>query len=79
MRLRDRYEQQFGSSGKLFSRAESVIPGGITHDGRYMRPFPPSIARALGSRKWDVDGREYLDYWMGHGALILGHGHPATV
>jgi glutamate-1-semialdehyde 2,1-aminomutase len=79
MSLRDRYEQQFASSDKLFGRAESVIPGGITHDGRFMRPFPPYIARALGSRKWDVDGREYVDYWMGHGALILGHGHPATV
>jgi glutamate-1-semialdehyde 2,1-aminomutase len=79
MSLRDRYEQQFGSSEKLFARAESVIPGGITHDGRFMRPFPPYIARALGSKKWDVDGREYIDYWMGHGALILGHGHPATV
>src|SRR6266508_4498560 len=79
MSLRDRYEQRYASSEKLFARAESVIPGGITHDGRFMRPFPPYIARALGSRKWDVDGREYVDYWMGHGALILGHGHPATV
>jgi glutamate-1-semialdehyde 2,1-aminomutase len=79
MSLRDRYEQQFASSEKLFARAEAVIPGGITHDGRFMRPFPPYIARALGSKKWDVDGREYIDYWMGHGALILGHGHPATV
>jgi glutamate-1-semialdehyde 2,1-aminomutase len=34
---------------------------------------------ALGSRKWDVDGHEYVDYWMGHGALILGHCHPAVV
>ena len=79
MSLRDRYENAFASSEKLFLRAESVIPGGITHDGRFMRPFPPYIARALGSKKWDVDGREYIDYWVGHGALILGHGHPATV
>jgi glutamate-1-semialdehyde 2,1-aminomutase len=79
MSLRDRYEGQYASSEKLFARAEGVIPGGITHDGRFMRPFPPYIARALGSRKWDVDGREYVDYWMGHGALILGHGHPGTV
>src|SRR5207248_3184869 len=32
-----------------------------------------------GSRKWDVDGHEYVDYWMGHGALFLGHCHPAVV
>lgn len=79
MSLRDRYQAQFASSEKLFARAEAVIPGGITHDGRFMRPFPPYIARVQGSKKWDVDGREYIDYWMGHGALILGHGHPATV
>src|SRR5712691_6900661 len=79
MSLRDGYERHFASSEKLFVRAEAAIPGGITHDGRFMRPFPPYIARAEGSRKWDVDGREYVDYWMGHGALILGHGHPATV
>jgi glutamate-1-semialdehyde 2,1-aminomutase len=35
--------------------------------------------RAAGSRKWDVDGNEYLDYVMGHGALILGHSHPRIV
>jgi glutamate-1-semialdehyde 2,1-aminomutase len=79
MSLLDRYQEQFGSSEKIFARAVNVIPGGITHDGRFMRPFPPCIARALGSKKWDIDGREYIDYWMGHGALILGHGHPATV
>ena len=31
---------------------------------------------AKGSKKWDVDGNEYIDFWMGHGALILGHAHP---
>lgn len=79
MTLRERYAQQFASSEKLFARAQAVIPGGITHDGRFLRPFPPYFARARGSRKWDVDGREYVDYWMGHGALILGHGHPTVV
>ena len=34
------------------------------------------VERAEGSRKWDVDGNEYVDYTMGHGALILGHAHP---
>src|SRR5690606_15383753 len=35
--------------------------------------------RAQGSRKWDVDGNELIDYVMGHGALLLGHSHPAVV
>jgi len=42
-------------------------------------PFRPYITHAAGARKWDVDGNEYIDYTMGHGALILGHSHPAVV
>lgn len=52
---------------------------GATHFARAGVPFRPYIARAEGARKWDVDGHEYLDYVMGHGALVLGHGHPAVV
>ena len=52
---------------------------GATHFARVATPFRPYIVRALGARKWDVDGNEYLDYVMGHGALILGHSHPAIV
>jgi glutamate-1-semialdehyde 2,1-aminomutase len=37
------------------------------------------VDRAKGSHKWDVDGNEYIDYWMGHGSLFLGHCHPAVV
>ena len=37
------------------------------------------MARAAGPRKWDVDGHELIDYWMGHGALLLGPYHPAMV
>ena len=45
------------------------------------RAYTPAlyVTRALGSHKWLVDGRELIDYTMGHGALILGHAHPAVV
>jgi glutamate-1-semialdehyde 2,1-aminomutase len=56
-----------------------VIPGGVTHDSRHLMPFPLYVTRAQGPRKWDIDGREYVDYWMGHGALFLGHAHPSLV
>ncbi len=79
MTLHEQFEQRFAGSRKLFDRAQAVIPGGITHDGRFLRPFPAYFVRAKGSKKWDVEGREYIDYWMGHGALLLGHGHPAVV
>lgn len=68
------------NSHKLYERALHVFPSGVTHDNRYFGGVEPIyISRAQGSRKWDVDGNEYIDYWMGHGALLLGHGHPAIV
>jgi len=67
------------TSGRLYAEALEVFPSGITHDSRYMTPFPLYIQRAQGSRKWDVDGNEYIDFVMGHGALLLGHCHPAIV
>ncbi len=66
-------------SGALAARAGQVIAGSITHDIRHMKPFPVYVERAQGTRKWTADGQELIDYWMGHGALFLGHGHPAIL
>lgn len=73
------YRDKFQTSGKLAQRAKKIFPNGVTHDGRYLEPFAPYVDRAAGSRKWDVDGNELVDYWVGHGALLLGHSHPAIV
>ncbi|MBA2278350.1 MAG: aminotransferase class III-fold pyridoxal phosphate-dependent enzyme [Chloroflexia bacterium] len=70
------YETAFAGSATLHERARRSIPGGITHDGRLLRPFPPYIARAQGAHKWDVDGHELIDYAVGHGSLIFGHNDP---
>ena len=48
----------------------------MTHDTRYLTPFPLYMTHGSGPLKWDVDGNEYVDYVSGHGALILGHSHP---
>jgi glutamate-1-semialdehyde 2,1-aminomutase len=79
MSIHEEYQLQHPRSAALAERARAAIPGGITHDIRHLVPFPVYIERAAGSRKWDVDGHEYIDYWMGHGALFLGHCHPAVV
>jgi glutamate-1-semialdehyde 2,1-aminomutase len=55
------------------------MPGGVNHDARRIEPFPPYIVSASGSRKHDVDGNEFIDYVVGHAALVLGHSHPAIV
>ena len=76
-------EQSFATrhagSAALRARACEALAGGVAHDTRIQAPFPVMTARAKGARKWDVDGNEIVDYTMGHGALILGHGHPVAV
>ncbi|HKS88588.1 MAG TPA: aminotransferase class III-fold pyridoxal phosphate-dependent enzyme, partial [Stellaceae bacterium] len=67
-----------GSAARA-ARAAEMFPSGITHDSRYIEPYGLYIARAQGPRKWDVDGRCYVDYFGGHGALLLGHCHPEVM
>jgi glutamate-1-semialdehyde 2,1-aminomutase len=75
----DEYRARTRASADLHAEACTVIPAGITHDSRSTLPYPIFVARAAGPRKWDVDGNEYVDYFGGHGALLLGHSHPAVV
>jgi glutamate-1-semialdehyde 2,1-aminomutase len=79
MTIQEEFRARHPRAAALAERARTAIPGGITHDIRHLLPFPVYIDRARGTRKWDVDGHEYVDYWMGHGALFLGHCHPAVV
>ena len=74
-----RYRERTKRSAQLYEEACQVIPAGLTHDSRTTLPYPIYAARAAGPRKWDVDGNEYVDYFGGHGALLLGHSHPAVV
>jgi len=77
MTIEQDYITRHGESAKLYARAGKVLPSGVTHDSRFMRPFPLYAERAAGAYKWDVDGNELIDYVMGHGALLLGHNFPA--
>ncbi len=78
MSILSRYVEIHPASQRLAARAQSVFPDGVTHDMRYNAPFSLYVDRAQGSRKHDVDGNEIIDYVMGHGALLLGHSHPAV-
>jgi glutamate-1-semialdehyde 2,1-aminomutase len=78
-KIETEYRARTTRSAKLYAEACKVIPAGLTHDSRTLLPYPIYAARATGPRKWDVDGNEYVDYFGGHGALLLGHGHPAVV
>lgn len=69
-------------SRELFAAAQQFIPGGVNSPVRSFRAVqgtPPFLARGLGSRVWDVDGNEYIDYLGSWGPLVLGHAPPAVV
>lgn len=72
------YRAATPGSAALFERASALFPSGVNHDGRDLEPYPLYVARAQGAHKWDVDDNRYVDYFGGHGALLLGHNHPAV-
>jgi glutamate-1-semialdehyde 2,1-aminomutase len=78
-RIVDAYRRRTPTSAKLAAAAKTVFPDGVTHDARYLEPYGIYVKRAAGSRKWDVDDNEYIDYAGGHGALLLGHNPPEVV
>ncbi|SHG00706.1 glutamate-1-semialdehyde 2,1-aminomutase [Kaistia soli DSM 19436] len=63
-------------SKALFERASKVAPLGAQGDGKYYAPYPHYLKRGFGSKVYDVDGREYIDYWNGAGPAVLGHADP---
>lgn len=67
---------------ELYERGQRRIPGGVNSPVRAFRSVggtPYFVARGEGSRVWDVEGNELLDYVQSYGASILGHAHPAVV
>ena len=73
------YRERTPGSSELARQAQALLPSGISHDARFIKPYGIYVERAKGPRKWDVDGNEYVDYYGGHGALLLGHNHPTVL
>jgi glutamate-1-semialdehyde aminotransferase len=74
----DALHARYHSSRELFARARTLIPGGFHLSGRPLvdpDTTPMYFDRARGSRIWDVDGHEYLDYLMAFGPYLLGYAH----
>ncbi|KKM08725.1 glutamate-1-semialdehyde aminotransferase [Clostridiales bacterium PH28_bin88] len=70
------------ASERLFADAKEVIPGGVNSPVRAFKSVgmnPPFITRGEGSRVYDADGNEYVDYVGSWGPLILGHRHPKVI
>lgn len=67
---------------QLFEKSQQLIPGGVNSPVRAFRSVggtPVFFKKGQGSRLWDVDGKEYIDYINSWGPMILGHAHPEVI
>ena len=64
---------------KLLERASLRLPGGVLGSSRYADDVGFVVKHGKGSKIYDVSGREYIDYVMASGPMVLGHAHPAVV
>jgi glutamate-1-semialdehyde 2,1-aminomutase len=77
--LKDLYKKKTHNSKKFYDNSVKIFPGGISHNIRFFRPYPFFVSKARDKHLFDVDGNKYVDYWMGHWALILGHSPNVVV
>src|SRR5262245_1006394 len=85
-RLRDLIDRERGrlldrteGSQDYFDRARAVMPRGVPSSFQAADPRPIYLSHGEGSRVWDVDGNEYVDFHNGFGVMCVGHAHPAIV
>jgi glutamate-1-semialdehyde 2,1-aminomutase len=73
------FRRRTKGSAKAHAAARKSIPFGVNSNYRLTDPYPVYFRKAKGSRLWDVDGNEYIDFNMAFGALVAGHSHPTLV
>jgi glutamate-1-semialdehyde 2,1-aminomutase len=66
------------ASAKTFQRAVEVMPGGVPSSFQTREPWPIYLTRGEGSRVWDVDSNEYVDFHNGFGVMCIGHANAAV-
>ena len=70
--------KEMEKSKKLFEEAKKLTPGGVHSVLRFFDPYPIFISKANGSKIYDADGNQYVDYHLAFGPVILGHAHPSV-
>jgi len=74
MNIISEYRRKTRKSAKLFAQSSKLHVNGVSHNIRFYEPYPFVVKQSSGKNLVDVDGNRYVDYWMGHWSLILGHG-----
>src|ERR1700754_236396 len=77
-RERARLRERTARSGEYFARAKAVMPGGVPSQFQKNDPWPTYLTVGKGSRVWDVDGNEYVDFHNGFGVMCVGHANPVV-
>lgn len=67
------YKKKTQNSARLFEQSKKSHINGVSHNIRFFEPYPFVTKSAKGKFLHDVDSNKYVDYWMGHWSLILGH------
>ena len=67
------YKEKTKKSAKLFAESKKFHVNGVHHNIRFFKPYPFITKASKGKFLVDVDSNKYVDYWMGHWSLILGH------
>lgn len=74
-----RFNERTPKSGEMFERARRSMVNGVPSSYQVRDPWPIYLEEGRGSRVWDVDGNEYIDFHNGFGSMVQGHAHPAIV
>lgn len=75
-KVRKKIAEKTPKSKPLADELKSLIPGGSQHQMCLKDPYAVTMKRTLGTKMWDLDDNEYIDYLMSAGACILGHNYP---
>ena len=67
------------ASARMFDRATALMPLGVASSFQAGDPYPIYLRRGQGSKVWDVDDAEYIDFHGGFGTMVVGHAHPKVV
>jgi glutamate-1-semialdehyde 2,1-aminomutase len=71
-----RFEDRTPASRAMYERAVRSLPLGVASSFQANEPYPIYLDHGRGSRVWDVDGSEYVDFHNGFGTMAVGHAHP---
>jgi glutamate-1-semialdehyde 2,1-aminomutase len=74
----ERYRNRTGTSAQTYERAVKSMPNGVPSSFQVNDPWPVYIDHGAGSRVWDVDGNEYVDFHNGFGVMCIGHANPTV-